>query len=164
MRVFFNTTAMALEIEHKYLVKPEAWAKVIPHKSIALQQAYLSTDPEKTIRVRTMGDSAYMTIKGKSQGASRLEYEYEIPLNDALELIRHFSSQPVEKIRHYVGFEGKTWEVDEFKGHNEGLLVAEIELASEEEHYLLPDWVDTNVTDDLRYANSNLSIRPFKSW
>lgn len=164
MKVFFNSSSMALEIEHKYLVKPEAWAKVIPYKSVALQQAYLLTDPEKTIRVRTMNDSAYMTIKGKSQGATRLEYEYEIPLNDARELIRNFSSHLVEKIRHYVVFEGKTWEVDEFKGHNEGLLVAEIELKAEDEHYLLPDWADNNVTDDPRYANSNLSINPFKSW
>lgn len=155
---------MALEIEHKYLVKPEAWARAVPHKSVALQQAYLSTDPEKTIRVRTMNDSAYMTIKGKSQGAARLEYEYEIPLSDARELIRNFSSQLVEKIRHYVEVDGKTWEVDEFKGANEGLFVAEIELATEDEHYLLPDWAGMNVTHDQRYANSNLSVRPFKSW
>jgi len=155
---------MALEIEHKYLVKPEAWARVAPHKSVTLQQAYLLTDPEKTIRVRTMNDSAYMTIKGKSQGASRLEYEYEIPHSDALELMRHFGSRLVEKTRHYVDVEGRTWEVDEFKGHNEGLLLAEIELSSEDEAYSLPDWVGHNVTEDQRYANSNLSIHPFKSW
>jgi adenylate cyclase len=155
---------MALEIEHKYLIKPEAWAKVIPHKSVALQQAYLLTDPEKTIRVRTMNDKAYMTIKGKSQGAARLEYEYEIPLSDALELIRNFSSNLVEKVRHYVEFEGKTWEVDEFKGSNEGLLVAEIELQTEDEAYHLPVWADANVTHDQRYANSNLSIKPFSTW
>lgn len=155
---------MALEIEHKYLVKPEAWANVIPHKSVPFRQAYLSTDPEKTIRIRTMNDSAYITIKGKSLGAARLEYEYAIPLDDALELIRHFSTNLIEKTRHYVEFEGKTWEVDEFKGHNEGLLVAEIELQAEDEPYLLPDWADTNVTHDQRYANSNLSIRPFRSW
>lgn len=155
---------MALEIEHKYLIKPEAWAKVVPLKSVILQQAYLSTDPEKTIRVRTMNDSAYMTIKGKSRGAVRLEYEYEIPLSDALELIRNFSSNLVEKVRHYVEFEGKTWEVDEFKGSNEGLLVAEIELQTEDEMYHLPEWADANVTHDQRYANSNLSIKPFSAW
>jgi adenylate cyclase len=155
---------MALEIEHKYLIKPEAWAKVIPHKSVVLQQAYLSTDPEKTIRVRTMNDNAYMTIKGKSRGAVRLEYEYEIPLSDARELIRNFCSNVVEKVRHYVEHEGKTWEVDEFKGSNEGLLVAEIELQAEDEAYGLPDWAGANVTQDQRYANSNLSVKPFKSW
>lgn len=155
---------MALEIEHKYLVKPDAWAKVSPRKSVALQQAYLLTDPEKTIRVRTMNDSAYLTIKGKSEGASRLEYEYGIPLSDALELIRHFGSSLVEKTRHYVEVDGKTWEVDEFKGDNEGLLLAEIELSAGDEIYTLPDWVDRNVTEDQRYANSNLSVRPFKSW
>lgn len=155
---------MAVEIEHKYLVKREAWAKAVPHKSVSLQQAYLLADPEKTIRVRIMDSSAYMTIKGKSQGASRLEYEYEIPLNDALELIRNFSSNLVEKVRHYVAFEGKTWEVDEFKGANEGLLVAEIELGSGEESYVLPEWAERNVTHDQRYANSNLSIKPFSTW
>lgn len=164
VRVFFNPGTMALEIEHKYLVKPEAWAEVAPLRSVALKQAYLSTDPEKTIRVRTMNGSAYITIKGKSRGAVRAEYEYEIPLADAQELIRHFGSMPVEKTRHYVEFEGKTWEVDEFEGSNEGLLIAEIELSSEEEAYALPGWAGADVTHDQRYANSNLSIKPFKSW
>lgn len=155
---------MPLEIEHKYLVNPEAWAKVVPYKSVSLQQAYLLTDPEKTIRVRTMNEEAYLTIKGKSQGASRAEYEYGIPIAEARELILHFGSKPVEKTRHYVQVEGKTWEVDEFKGANEGLLVAEIELQSEEESYVLPEWAELNVTQDQRYANSNLSIKPFSTW
>lgn len=155
---------MALEIEHKYLLKRSAWEQVTPQKSVHLQQAYILSDPDKTIRVRTQHDKAWITIKGKTQGAGRLEFEYEIPLEDARELIRNFSSQAIEKIRHYVVYEGKTWEVDEFKGSNDGLLVAEIELGSETEVYQLPEWVDTNVTADLRYANSNLAIKPFTSW
>jgi adenylate cyclase len=154
---------MGLEIEHKYLLNREHWVKVVPHKSVLLQQAYISTDPEKTIRVRTLNDKAYITIKGKTSGASRLEFEYEIPLNDAHELIKNFSTNLVEKTRHYVVFEGKTWEVDEFKGANDGLFVAEIELGSEDENYLLPDWVDENVTNDQRYANSNLALNPYTS-
>lgn len=155
---------MPIEIEHKYLIKPELWKKISPEKSIEIRQGYLLTDPEKTIRVRTKGNKGYLTIKGKPTGASRLEYEYEIPISEANELINKFCSNVIEKIRHIVVYETKTWEVDEFKGLNEGLIVTEIELASEDEHYSLPDWVDKNVTDDTRYANSNLSIKPFTSW
>lgn len=155
---------MGLEIEHKYLLKPESWNNVVPYKSVSLQQAYISTDPEKTIRVRTMNDKAYITIKGKASGARRLEFEYEIPLSDAHELIKNFSTNLVEKTRHYIDVGGKTWEVDEFKGANEGLFVAEIELVSEDEAYPLPDWVDLNITDDQRYANSNLALYPYSSW
>lgn len=155
---------MATEIEHKYLVKADLWHKVAPHKSVHVKQAYLLTDPDKTIRVRTMGDQAFITIKGKASGASRLEYEYEIPLQDANELIGKFASDLIEKIRHYVIHETKTWEVDEFKGLNNGLMVAEIELATEEESYQLPAWVGRNVTDDHRYANSNLVSDPYINW
>lgn len=155
---------MATEIEHKYLIKPELWKKVIPYERVDIRQGYLLTDPAKTLRVRTKGKTGYITIKGKTQGASRAEFEYEIPLADALELLTGFCSQVIEKTRHLVLYEGKTWEVDEFKGLNAGLIVAEIELSSEDENYDLPDWVDKNVTNDLRYANSNLSVKPFSSW
>lgn len=155
---------MAVEIEHKYLLKKDLWKEVIPHKSVAVKQAYILTDPNKTIRVRTMGDKAFITIKGKNSGAGRLEFEYEIPLNDAHELIGNFSTNLIEKIRHYVLVDGKTWEVDEFSGNNAGLFIAEIELLHEEEVYTLPDWVDMNVTNDNRYANSNLALKPFTSW
>lgn len=155
---------MPTEIEHKYLIKPELWKNINPEKSTDIRQGYLLTDPEKTIRVRTKGNKGYLTIKGKPTGASRLEYEYEIPLADANDLINKFCSNVIEKIRHIVVHDTQTWEVDEFKGLNEGLIVAEIELTSEGENYSLPDWVDKNVTDDPRYANSNLSIKPFTSW
>jgi adenylate cyclase len=155
---------MATEIEHKYLVNTDIWKNIIPDKSVEIRQAYLQTDPEKTIRIRTKGKSGFITIKGKTVGASRLEFEYEIPIADANELINKFCSNLIEKTRHIVIHDNKTWEVDEFKGLNEGLIVAEIELTSEDEKYLIPNWVDKNVTDDLRYANSNLTIKPFKTW
>lgn len=155
---------MAIETEYKYLVKADLWQEVIPHKSVSVKQAYLLTDPEKTIRVRTMGDKAFITIKGKASGASRLEYEYEIPLNDAEELITNFSSDRIEKIRHYVMYDNKTWEVDEFQGANKGLIVAEIELETEDQSYTLPSWAGENVTEDHKYANSNLVSNPYINW
>lgn len=155
---------MAIEIEYKYLVKAEVWKEVVPEKSIKIRQGYLLTDPDKTIRVRTKGSSGYITIKGKVVGASRPEFEYEIPLADANQLIDGFCSNVVEKIRHLIVHDHKTWEVDVFSGMNEGLIVAEIELTREDEKYSLPEWVDKEVTDDIRYANSNLSIKPFKTW
>jgi CYTH domain-containing protein len=155
---------MAIEIEYKYLVKADIWKKVVPDKSVEIRQGYLLTDPEKTIRVRTKGNHGYITIKGKSVGASRPEFEYEIPLADANQLIDGFCSHVVEKIRHLIVHDQKTWEVDVFSGMNEGLIVAEIELTREDEKYSLPEWVDKDVTDDIRYANANLSIKPFKTW
>ena len=155
---------MATEIEHKYLVIKDIWEKIIPNKSVEIRQAYLLTDPEKTIRVRTKGNSGFITIKGKANRASRLEFEYEIPIEDAIELINKFCSNLIEKTRHIVIHDNNTWEVDEFKGLNAGLIVAEIELASEDDKYSIPNWIEKNVTEDLRYANSNLSIKPFTTW
>jgi adenylate cyclase len=155
---------MAFEIEHKYLVKKELWRKVVPQKSLAIKQGYLLTDPNKTIRVRVKGDKGYITIKGKSVGASRQEFEYEVPLADAEELFVNFSSSLIEKVRHIVSIDNKTWEVDVFSGRNEGLIIAEIELTAEDERYNIPDWVGENVTADTKYANSNLSTNPFTNW
>jgi CYTH domain-containing protein len=155
---------MATEIEHKYLVNKDLWNNLIPDKSVEIKQAYLLTDPEKTIRIRTKGNSGFITIKSKAIGGSRLEFEYEIPIADAIELINKFCSNLIEKTRHIVIHDNNTWEVDEFKGLNEGLIVAEIELTSEDDKYSIPNWIDKNVTEDLRYANSNLSIRPFTTW
>jgi adenylate cyclase len=155
---------MPLEIEYKYLVKADEWKNVVPDESIKIKQAYLLTDPEKTIRVRTKGDKAFVTIKGKATGATRLEFEYEIPVADAEELIEKFSTNLIDKIRHLVKYDNNTWEVDEFKGANAGLIVAEIELNSEDESYALPEWIDKDVTDDMRYANSSLSVKPYSTW
>lgn len=155
---------MAIEIEHKYLVIQEIWAAVTPERSTAVQQAYLLNEPEKTIRVRLIGEEGYLTIKGKTEGASRTEYEYGIPYEDARDLIARFGQSRIEKVRHYVQIGGKTWEVDEFGGDNAGLMVAEIELEDESEAYTLPDWAGEQVTHDARYLNANLIKHPYSRW
>jgi adenylate cyclase len=155
---------MLIEIEHKYLIIQSEWEKIVPEKSEIIKQAYLHSDPDKTIRIRTKGAKGFITIKGKTKGTSRPEYEYEIPLEDANELIRNFTKQLIEKTRHYILFEGKLWEVDVFEGENKGLIVAEIELQSETETYSIPHWIGENVTSDKRYANSNLAKHPFRNW
>lgn len=155
---------MAIEIEHKYLVDQAEWDKSGAAEFVEIRQGYLQSDPDKTIRVRTKADKGYFTIKGKTMGASRLEFEYEIPLADANELLDKFCSQLIEKKRYHFVHNGKTWEVDVFEGLNQGLIVAEIELDSEQESYTLPNWIGDNVTNDVRYANSNLAIMPFSKW
>jgi adenylate cyclase len=152
------------ETEHKYLVNVESWKHISPDKSVQIKQAYLLTDPNKTIRIRTAGGSGFITIKGKTVGASRPEYEYNIPLSEAVELINRFCSDLIEKTRHYVLHENKTWEVDVFEGSNKGLIIAEIELTSEHETYIKPHWVESDVTHDPKYANSNLSMNPYCMW
>jgi adenylate cyclase len=155
---------MAKEIERKYLIHHEKWQKVEKPAGERYRQGYLLTDPQKTIRVRVTETSGYLTIKGLSVGATRLEYEYEVPIADALELLDNFAVSELSKIRYKISFENKIWEVDEFLGVNTGLIIAEIELTSEDEHFECPDWIDTEVTGDEKYYNSNLTIAPFKSW
>jgi adenylate cyclase len=155
---------MGVEIERKYLVKMDLWSKVKPHKSLSIKQAYLSRDWQKTIRLRVADEKGYITIKGPADGISRLEFEYEIPGNEAEELIANFTTELIVKIRHLVEYKNKLWEVDEFKGDNEGLIVAEIELDSIDEDFELPDWIDIEISSDRRYSNSNLIAKPFKTW
>lgn len=128
------------------------------------RQGYILTDPEKTIRIRVTDQSGFIAIKGKSVGASRPEYEYAIPREDANELLNQFCSSDISKFRYSVHFAGKEWEVDEFLGDNEGLVVAEIELSSEDEPFEIPDWIAEEVTGIEKYYNSNLSKWPFKKW
>ena len=137
---------MAIEIEHKFLVNMELWKAEKPHRSIEIKQAYIFSDENKTIRVRTSDEKGYITIKGKSVGASRLEFEYEIPITDAAALIKNFCFETIEKTRHLIKYKNHLWEVDEFKGKNKGLIIAEIELESESELYDKPIWVGENVT------------------
>ena len=151
---------MPTEIERKFLIKPDLWKDIHPKKSVDIKQAYLSILPEKTIRVRVQGKKGFITIKGKTTGISRTEYEYNIPLKEALEIIAKFPENLIEKTRHYVLFSGNVWEVDQFKGTNQGLLIAEIELKSEDQKFKLPPWIDKEVTNDKRYYNSNLSQNP----
>ena len=157
-------TLMAVEIERKFQVNKEKWQQVKKPEGSYLRQGYLLTDPEKTIRVRVKKETGYLTIKGKNEGATRAEYEYPIPLIDAEELLDKFASAVISKVRFEIPVAGKIWEVDEFSGDNSGLILAEIELNTEEEKFTLPDWVSEEVTHDKRYYNSQLSMHPYKDW
>lgn len=154
---------MGVEIERKFLVTGDAWRAL--GTPVLLRQGYLSTDPTRTVRVRIEGGQGVLTIKSKNTGATRGEWEYPIPLNDAAELLDTLCSAPlVEKHRTRVTVGNHVWEVDEFLGANQGLLVAEIELATEDELFLLPDWAGAEVTGDARYYNSSLIKTSFSTW
>ena len=154
---------MGTEIERKYLVDEDAAWRNIPGK--VYRQGYLSTVKERTVRVRTIGDKGYLTIKGITVGATRMEYEYEIPVNEADELLNLLCERPlIEKRRRLLEFDGLTWEVDEFFGDNDGLILAEVELEKEEQSFARPSWISLEVTDDARYFNANLVSFPYSQW
>ena len=154
---------MAIEIERKFLVKEKPFH--LAKKSLRIRQGYIVNDQKQVIRVREKGADYFLTIKGNTVGISRLEFEYPIPKEDAEELLKHFCKKTlIDKTRHYVEFKGHIWEVDEFHGDNDGLVVAEIELDSEDEKFEIPHWVGEEVTPDERYYNMNLAIYPFKDW
>jgi CYTH domain-containing protein len=155
---------MPLEIERKFLVNAEKWQAAKKPVPSFYRQGYLVSDPNKTIRVRQTDDAGYLTIKGLSVGATRAEFEYEIPKAEAGELLDKFAVSGITKQRYKIEFKNKLWEVDEFLGENAGLLMSEIELKSEIEPFELPDWVEREVTGEERYYNSNLAVTPFKSW
>ena len=155
---------MGQEIERKYLVDHNKWQQIDKPTGQLYRQGYLLTDPIKTIRVRQTTDKGFLTIKGLSIGATRPEYEYEIPFDEAKELLDNFSISELSKIRYKIIVDNKIWEVDEFLGDNRGLIVAEIELTSEDEHFEIPAWVDREVTGQEKYYNSNLTIEPYKNW
>ncbi len=154
---------MQYEIERKFLVTNDSWKK--PAGGVRYRQAYLSRTPERTVRVRTAGGKGYLTIKGLTTGAKRVEYEYEIPHADATSMIDTLCESPVlEKDRYTLEHAGFRWEIDVFTGANQGLVVAEIELEQEEQFFARPDWVGKEVTGDVRYYNSNLSVHPYTQW
>ncbi len=154
---------MAIEIERKFLVTGDAWRGV--GRSTAFRQGYLSTVKERTVRVRVAGDQGSITIKGITIGATRTEFEYPIPLADANAMLDELCEQPIiEKTRHVVEFDGTIWEIDEFAGVNEGLIVAEVELDSADQEFTLPRWIGDEVTDDPRYFNANLIAHPYSEW
>jgi len=155
---------MGKEIERKFLVDHHKWSTLTKPVGKNFRQGYLLTDPDKTIRVRTTSTKGFLTIKGKNVGATRTEFEYEIPHEEATALLNDFSGSELSKIRYEIEHSNKVWEVDVFLGHNEGLVVAEIELISEDESFELPEWIDQEVTHDQKYYNSNLTITPFKTW
>jgi len=155
---------MAKEIERKFLVK--GLFKNLAIRQLYIKQGYLSSHPERCVRVRTKGDKGYITIKGETNafGLSRFEWEKEIPVEDAEDLFQLCEPGIIEKIRYEVPVGKHTFEVDEFFGENTGLTVAEIELTKEDEDYIRPEWLGEEVTGDLRYYNSNLIHKPFKTW
>jgi adenylate cyclase len=154
---------VGVEIERKFLLAGEGWRAL--GQPVLLRQGYLSSDPERVVRVRVEGDRAYMTVKGRSVGATRAEWEYPIPLADANELLERLCAQPiVEKFRRRIEFAGNVWEVDEFLGVNQGLVLAEIELDSEDQPFERPEWIGEDVTHDKRYFNSNLVRHPYSRW
>jgi len=152
---------VATEIERKFLVRGTQWRQ---GTGTRISQGYLNRDKERTVRVRIAGDEAFLTIKGVTRGASRAEFEYEIPVTDAEQLLKLSDGPVIEKNRYVVVHDGSKWEVDEFLGDNAGLVVAEIELTSEEQPFSRPSWVGTEVTHDSRYFNANLASQPYSTW
>ncbi len=154
-----------IEIERKFLVNSNKF-KTEAFKSESIKQGYLNSNPERTIRIRTKGENAYITIKGKSSesGLSRFEWEKEIPVSEALELLQLCEPGVIEKIRYFVKSGKFTFEIDEFSGENQGLVMAEIELVSEEDSFEKPNWLGKEVTGDNKYYNSQLCSNPYKSW
>ncbi len=154
---------MGEEIERKFLVAGDAWRETA--EGMRYRQGFLSTVPERTVRVRVAGLRGTITVKGKNLGARRAEFEYEIPVTDAEQMLDTLCERPlIEKVRHTLTAGPHTWEVDVFEGDNAGLVVAEIELGSEDEAFEKPEWVGDEVTSDPRYFNSNLVANPYRTW
>ncbi|BCG65890.1 MAG: adenylate cyclase [Methyloprofundus sp.] len=155
---------MAIEIERKFLLANDAWRALVS-KSINYRQGYLNSDAHSSVRVRVSDDTAKINIKSATIGAQRQEYEYDIPAEDAHELLSTLCNKPlIEKIRHLVIIGQHTWEIDEFAGENQGLIVAEIELNQVDEHFDKPAWVGEEVTEDVRYYNNQLAKQPYTTW
>ena len=154
-----------IEIERKFLVKSEEF-KAISFAKNEISQGYLNSNPERTVRVRIKGNQGYLTIKGKGNetGMSRLEWEKEIPVDEAKMLLNLCESGVISKMRYEVKFGNHVYEIDEFFGENQGLVIAEIELQSEDEAFEKPDWLGKEVTNNEKYYNSFISKNPFKNW
>jgi CYTH domain-containing protein len=154
---------MGKEIERKFLLSGDAWRNLA--EGVPYRQGYLTTNKQRTVRVRTVGERGYLTIKGISVGNARAEYEYEIPTRDANEMLDALCERPIiEKDRYTISVGEVIWEVDEFKGINQGLIVAEVELSSEDQQVDLPDWVGEEVSGDPKYFNASLISHPYSSW
>ena len=155
---------MAVEIERKFLVVNDSW-RAMAAPGIRFRQGYLSTDPRCSVRVRTSADKAWLNIKGAAEGIRRREFEYEVPADDAHEILESLCVKPViEKTRYVVEHQGHDWEVDVFEGENTGLVVAEIELADTDERFALPGWAGDEVSGDARYLNQRLVDHPYSRW
>lgn len=154
---------MAREIERKFLVKNDSWKNGCP--GLPCRQGYLVTGDDITVRVRILGDEGYLTVKGRTEGLSRDEFEYRIPVVDAEAMLGSLSrGGTVEKIRYHIEVKGFIWDVDEFLGENKGLVVAEVELEDEDQQPELPAWLGQEVTGEVRYYNAYLAGKPFSTW
>lgn len=154
---------MGKEIERKFLLKGDAWRALA--RGTAYRQGYLNSAKERTVRIRTVGDKAFLTIKGITVGNTRAEYEYPIPFDECNAMLDSLAEKPIiEKNRYKIPVGDLTWEIDEFFGENQGLIVAEVELTSEEQTFDKPAWVGDEVSGDPRYFNSNLIKHPFTRW
>lgn len=154
---------MGTEIERKFLLANDSWRGLGEGKWY--RQGYISSGAHATVRIRTINENGYVTIKGPTRGLTRAEYEYRIPVSDAREMLANLCSGPlIEKIRYTIDFAGSIWEIDEFKKQNDGLLIAEIELEHPQQQFVMPPWVGTEVSDDPRYRNSSLVISPYSTW
>jgi len=154
---------MGTEIERKFLVRDESWRAGAADRR-GLRQGYLAIDRQTTVRVRTDGAEAWLTLKGPQVGLVRAEFEYRIPREDAEALLELCGGRLVEKVRHRVPFGRHVWEIDEFLGANAGLVVAEVELSQPDEPLERPGWLGSEVSEDSRYLNASLSLRPFGTW
>lgn len=154
---------MVQEIERKFLVRNDAWRNNA--KGTRVRQGFLCTEPERTVRVRVAGDRGTLTIKGKTVGVTRDEFEYPIPREHAEQLLDTLCLRPlIEKVRYVLREGAHTWEVDVFEGENDGLVVAEVELEREDEAFERPEWLGREVTGDPRYFNANLVENPYRNW
>ncbi|MBQ76328.1 MAG: adenylate cyclase [Gammaproteobacteria bacterium] len=154
---------MPQEIERKFLLKNDSWR--VEGSGTLYRQGYLSTVSERTVRIRLINDQGFLTIKGIPVGARRAEYEYEIPAGEASEMLDNLCEHPlIEKTRYRVEYQDMVWEIDEFKGDNAGLNIAEVELEDENQAVHMPDWVGEEVTGDPRYYNANLTANPYSQW
>ena len=154
---------MAQEIERKFRVANDDW-RAMASSSSSLKQGYLSSSAEATVRVRLEDNLGTLTIKSKTKGITRNEFEYAIPAQEAKELLMLCSGPLIEKTRYRIPQENHTWEIDVFEGDNDGLIIAEIELTSEDDYFVKPQWLGEEVSGDSRYYNSNLATHPYVKW
>ncbi len=154
---------MATEIERKFLVEGTAWRQL--GQKYRIIQGFLSTHPERVVRVRLIENSAFLTIKGIAEASARKEFEYPIPAEDAEIILKEICESPlIEKVRYKIPIGNVIWEIDEFKGENEGLVLAEVELRDKDQKIELPEWIKEEVTGDPKYANANLVHYPYSKW
>ncbi len=154
---------MAKEIERKFLVVGDAWRALA--QGVHYRQGYLNSIKERTVRIRTVGEKAVITVKGPTVGVTRMEFEYQIPYDDCVAMLDNLAEKPIiEKTRYKIPMGDFIWEIDEFFGVNEGLIVAEVELKSEDQAFEKPEWIGKEVSGDPRYFNSNLVAHPYSTW